>query len=142
MKINQTNKKIRFSGIELLKIIAVFLICLSHITETTRQIFIIDGSFGFQGIVVRAFSNFGYIGNTIFVICSIWFLLDSNSIKREKIIQILFDSVCISICFLIGYLIAGYKFDSQTILYQIFPDFFQMFGLFLFMFCFIYLIHF
>lgn len=120
-----SENKTRQSGIELLKIIALILICLSHVTQTTRNLIDVGSSLGFQNYIIKAFSNLGFIGNTIFVICSIWFLIDSKKTNSEKIINILLDSIFVSICFLIGYLIAGFNFDAKTIVMQFLPDVFS-----------------
>lgn len=120
--INTTTKesapatKTRLSGIEAYRIIAIFLICLSHANP--------------QGLnLVNPFlSNIlvyiGQCGNIMFIICSSYFLVDSKKIKLVKVIKILLDSAFISIIILLGMTIAGYSFDSKTILMQIFPTFY------------------
>ena len=60
----------------------------------------------------------------MFVICSSWFLLDSNRTKLEKLFSILFDSICISIVVLIGFLCGGYELSSDLIVKQFFPEIF------------------
>ncbi len=119
----QTPPKVRNSGIELLKIIAILLICISHAVQTSEQFLNYDYlTFGIA--VLKILRYFGQIGNIIFVICSSWFLLDSKKVKPERVLKILFDSMCISILIFLGFVFAGYKFSTNRIIQQLFPDIF------------------
>lgn len=117
------SSKIRFSGLELFKIIAIFLICISHANQTAGYMLSLPLSFG--SVSMDVISYFGQIGNNIFVICSAWFLLDSKRTKAEKIFNLAFDSMLISIIILSGFLFAGFSFSSSEIIKQVFPDIFK-----------------
>lgn len=111
----------RHSGIDLLRIIAIFLICLSHANQTFRNLFDLP-SFDFINMVTVGLSPLGTMGNILFVICSSYFLVDKTKSRTEKAINLLMDSTLISICILIGFLISGEPLTWETILQQIFPD--------------------
>lgn len=71
----------RNSSIELLKIVAVFLIVLSHSlpvnnSEAEWYINIKSATSNVSYISMLFFSYCGQIGNEIFFICSAWFLVD------------------------------------------------------------------
>lgn len=117
-------KNERKSGIELLRIIAILLICLSHAVQTSELF--LDFSLNSFGIVVLSILRYsGQIGNVIFIICSSYFLTESSGIKRNKAFKILFDSMCISILIFICYLISGYRFGLLYSIKQILPDVFS-----------------
>ncbi len=117
------SKQERWPGVELLKIIAIFLICLAHTTQTSLNI-LLD-----MPIANRIFLNFmfsfGQIGNIIFIICSSYFLQDSKKTKKEKAINILLDSCFISIIIFCGFLAGGYQFTFGQAIKQILPDLFS-----------------
>lgn len=108
--------KARLSGIELLKIFAIFLIVISHVSQTattfennefllTNYFLDIESINSFTAKVLLFFRNFGSIGNIVFVVCSAFFLCESNKSKLNKIIKILFDVWAISYAILILYVI-------------------------------------
>ena len=103
----------RNSGIELLKIIAMVLITISHVVQTlsSKNIFIsysdyvVDVSTTTTDIItfiVALFRHFGSLGNTIFFICSAWFLLNSTKYNKQKWFFILFEIWIISISILLA----------------------------------------
>lgn len=116
--------KERFSGVELLRIIAIFLICISHAIQTSEK-FLDYTSTSALIIILRLFRHFGQIGNILFIICSSYFLLDSKGIKLNKLLKILLDSMFISIIIFIFFVIFGYEFSLTETIKQIFPDFFS-----------------
>ncbi len=122
---NTPNSKVRFSGIDLLRIIAILLICIFHANQTLRWMVDFSG-INISNIVSVGVVPFGTIGNILFVICSSYFLVDSRKSRGEKAINILIDSSIISIGILIGFLIGGQELDPETIVHQIFPDVFRM----------------
>lgn len=114
----------RNSGIDLLRIIAMCCICIFHASKTARGMVDVDA----LGLVSKTASyllnQLGQIGNILFVICSSYYLVDGSRSKSEKALGILFDSSVISLCVLIGYLVAGYMLPWDEILHNIFPDIF------------------
>ena len=96
-------EKERNSSIEFLKIIAVFLIILSH--SLPFGIYNNYSSFinlrmcttDITELLMAIFRYFGNIGNCIFMICSSYFLSNSNHIKKSKISRIAIYSIVVSI---------------------------------------------
>ena len=85
----------RNSSIELLKIIAIFLIVISHVTQTlgypsTSVDFqdyvypIENATTDKNAIILTMFYQFGALGNNIFFICSAWFLVNAKKTARKK----------------------------------------------------------
>ena len=111
---SETKKKVRNSSIELLKIIAMIMIAISHSAQR-------DEMFSEYIVYIAFIRQLGQIGNAIFIICSAYFLVDSNKTKKEKIINIILDSFTISMIFLIITLISGVNVSAETIIRQFIP---------------------
>lgn len=80
-------KKERQSGFELLKIVAMLLIVINHVTQsleylgtTDSLLFLGHATMDIQILTLNLLRQFGGIGNDIFFICSAWFLIG----KKEK----------------------------------------------------------
>ena len=83
-------KKERESGIELYKVIAIFLIVLSHVIQTLTEpnyvLGIGEGTFiniatattDLDVLLLALFRICGALGNNMFFICSAWFLVNSK----------------------------------------------------------------
>lgn len=120
----EKNKKItRLSGVELLKIIAIFIICLAHAVQTSSQ-FVDYTNLNFETMVFKIFIYFGQIGNILFIICSSWFLFNGKGTNKSKAIKILLDSMFISIIIMVIFIIIGQKFTIYEIVRQVLPDIF------------------
>lgn len=125
------NNKERNSNIEFLKVIAIFVILLSHCVPfygNQSEIWYINGNVStndIQLIIVKFFRLFGQIGNVIFITCSSWFLIDNNKINIKKILTIILDSWIISIIFLIICCFLNYDLTIIQIIHQIFPILFK-----------------
>lgn len=124
--------KVRQSGIELLKIIAILLIVLSHCTQTLEKFVDFQApTTDIQLLILRLLRFSGEIGNIIFVVCSSWFLLDSKGVKKNKAINLALDSQTISIGILAVFSIISliYSFNVNFsigfFLHHIFPDLFE-----------------
>ena len=121
----------RNSSIELLKIISIFMIVLSHsvpLWSIEIQEGLIDlnlASLDIQNMILVFFKYLGQIGNAIFIICSSYFLLDNNKINAKKVLYIMADVFFISIAFLIVFLLLGYNLSSKELIKQIFPTTFK-----------------
>ena len=122
-KVEEKSKEERRSGIDLLRIIAIFLICVFHANQTARKI-VTFSMFSINDVISIAISPFGDAGNVIFVLCSSWFLVDRDYTRKEKAINLLLDSTLISISILTGFIISGAQFDFRTIIWQMLPDLF------------------
>lgn len=126
----------RNSGVELLKIIAMMMIVLFHVVQTLSSdpseypfhdyvMKIGSSTQSVQQIVLALISFFGNIGNTVFFVCSAWFLLDQNRSGKQKILQILLDVWVVSICILIIVLVLKHgQLRGSLILKQLFPTLF------------------
>lgn len=136
----QTKEKrdsMRESGIELLKIAAIFLIVIGHMVQTLS-----DGNYyiSYHDYVLRissATTNLkllalvmlrysGAIGNSIFFVCSAWFLLDSDKVSKKKVLMMILDVWLVSVTILaIVYFLRGGAIDSKLMIKSMFPTFFE-----------------
>ena len=123
----EQNKKIRNSSIELLKIIAIIFIVVSHsvpLYGDTESIAYIDlhlATTNITNLILIILKCLGHIGNVIFIVCSAYFLIDSKRTRKEKIINIIIDSFIISITFLAITLASGFTIPIKDIIKQFFP---------------------
>lgn len=122
----------RSSGIELLKIIGICLIILSHCVQTAENFVDFQAPTWNESLLLMRFLRFGgNAGNLIFIISSAYFLVDKSKVKTEKALTILFDSQFISVIILgITFVISriveiSVKFDFRFVYENIFPDFFS-----------------
>lgn len=134
---DEKNDKKRNSSIELLKVIGIILIVISHVIQTLHtkntlvgiQDYVINLSTAtnnIQYLILAMLRSSGAFGNTIFFVCSAWFLLDSNKVNKKKILQILMDIFVISILLLvIVYLLRDGNIGLKMIIKQIFPTIFE-----------------
>ena len=110
------NMERRNSGIELLKLIAIFIIIQNHVVQTLTEylgfypsnefVLSLTGYIESPQILLLAMMRFGGgLGNNIFFICSAWFLLDNNKIKKDKVQKMIADVWVISLLLLIIMLI-------------------------------------
>ena len=126
-----TTQTIRNRNIDLLKLIAILLICISHSvpygigTVLTRDsIALIDlgqNTNDMSLMVLAFFRYFGQFGNAIFIVCSAFFLTDSKCVKVNKILVIILDSFLISIICGGIVLLFGYSMSISEILKLFFP---------------------
>lgn len=111
-KQNLVNSK-RNSRIEFLKIMSVVMIVFSHsVPYGTINYYVGKLNLGLattdiSNLILVMMKYCGQVGNTIFIICSSWFLIDNNKIKGKKIFNIIADSLFISILVWILFLIFG-----------------------------------
>lgn len=110
----------RQSGIELMKVIAMFLIVLSHaawsIGDTSIDPVPAVSSEDPQEICLIFFRYLGYLGNLMFLIPSAWFLTKSEKVKGNKIAEMVADSFVISVAWFAAYLVLGGN-DTRSPLY-------------------------
>ncbi len=128
---NRKVKKERHSGIELLKIIAIILIVIHHVVQTLRgdysfisySDYVIDlrvATADLQKFILILFSHFGILGNSIFFVCSSWFLLRSSHYDKRKWFFMLFEVWFISILILSSTLIIRHGSISEKIIIRSF----------------------
>lgn len=105
-------KEDRNSGIELLKVISIFLIVVFHVISTLRtespyapnHDYVVDisvATISVRDFVLSLFTCFGPLGNTIFFVCSAWFLLRSQKCNKQKSFLMLSEIWFISVAFLV-----------------------------------------
>lgn len=123
--------KTRHSGIELLKLVAMLMIVLSHTGPYYGGANVV-GFVDFRGattdinhLIMVLFLYLGQLGNAIFLVCSFFFLLDSKEWKGQKVVSILADCQILSLGFLAVILLSGISLTKGEILKQFFPTTFE-----------------
>ncbi len=123
--------KQRNYGIDLLRVVAIILITISHVVQTLSQVnhyitydkYIVDISLASNDIscfVLTLLYYFGALGNSIFFVCSAWFLVRSNKYSKKKWFSILVESWVISILILVVTIIIRHGDISTTIIIKSF----------------------
>lgn len=108
MKENIVKEVQRNSGIELLKIIGMVLIAICHAVPVYGEYNLISYvninvcTTDISVIIMAMFRYLGAIGNVIFVVSSAWFLVDSDKIRKEKVINIILNNFIVSLIFLVS----------------------------------------
>lgn len=108
---NLASKQARNSSIELLKIIAIFIIVISHVSQTlidkngyvpwNDYLIPTTATANINNLMILIFRFFGPLGNAIFFICSAWFLIDNDKVISKKILKIILDVWTISVGWLL-----------------------------------------
>lgn len=118
----------RNSRVELLKIIAIILIVLSHSNPRSQALG--GGSescieYGctknYQYLISWFFIFCGQLGNCIFVVCSSFFLQNNKTAKLNKIIHMWSDALLISAAYVFVHLLLGYELKISLIVKQFLP---------------------
>lgn len=97
----------RNSKIELLKVIAIVMIIISHSlprdgnVDSSWYVNIRRASNDYKHLTISVLSYLGQIGNGIFIVCSSWFLSGCEKIHKKKIVGLWFDTVIVSWSFLL-----------------------------------------
>ena len=127
----------RNSSIELLKIVGIILIVISHVVQTlhSNNDYVIENDYildistattNIQQLILTILRYSGALGNSIFFICSAWFLLDNDTVDKKKILHMLMNVWVISITILIAvYIIRGGNLQIKLIIKQILPTTFE-----------------
>lgn len=129
MRLLAINKN-RESGIELLKVFALFGIVWVHTyTNFTLAVDYSDGLLFFDKTYFSTISYylfqlilpFGYLGNMIFYVSTSWFLVDAKKIKIEKIISMSINAIIMTaLCYLIN-VACGHQVSLAEIIRLFFP---------------------
>lgn len=111
LKIPTRGGKNRDSGIELLKVIAINLIVISHVVQTlgtnygfgTFSDYVIElgnSTTDITTLILTSLRYLGGIGNDIFFISTAWFMIDKKPRAKKKILTMVFDVWVISVIML------------------------------------------
>ncbi len=116
----------RNSGIELLKVLAIYLIIISHVTTTLNGIINIDiASADIQYNILAIFRHFGPLGNAVFWISSCWFLIKSSSFSKKKCVSLVVQIWLVSVIILtISCIIISGRIELDDIISSLFPTIF------------------
>lgn len=126
-------KKERESGIELYKVIAIFLIVLSHVIQTLTEpnyvLGIGEGTFiniatattDLDVLLLALFRICGALGNNMFFICSAWFLVNSKKMSLKKVIHMILDVWIINMIVFWGLHAIGIQFQVSDTVRTFFP---------------------
>lgn len=126
-------KKERESGIELYKVIAIFLIVLSHVIQTLTEpnyvLGIGEGTFiniatattNLNVLLLAVFRICGALGNNMFFICSAWFLVNSKKMSLKKVVHMILDVWIINMIVLIALRSIGVQLQISDTVKIFFP---------------------
>ena len=131
----------RISSIELLKLIALFIITISHTLPSGNGLYKMGvSSTNVYSIIFNIFVHFGYIGNVIFIMCSSYFFIDSDKVKKNKVTYLILNIFVISIMILLLKILVWGGVNYKEILNYLIP---LTMGKYWFISCYIlfYLIH-
>lgn len=128
------NEKVRESDIELLKIFAIFLVIVSHVVQTLGTNWIsyvgyndycVNLKYATKDVtrfILIFLRHSGIFGNSIFFICSAWFLLDKNKTNTKKILRMICDIWVISVLwFIVTILIRDQRIGRSLMFDSFFP---------------------
>lgn len=130
MKREETN---RLYGLDVLKIVAIFLIVLFHVVQTlssphigldiNHEAFVNIGSVTdrMDLLVLAFFGYFGSIGNDMFLIISCWFLVYRKKQDYKKVFQMMIEVWLISVIFALVFYASGRRVDLGTLIFQFLP---------------------
>ena len=122
--------KERNTNIEVLKLLAILLIIIFHIVQTltdnpnvTKTFWVWNATEDVTTIILSIIRGFGVLGNSIFFMCSAYFLLNSKKSNKKKIIYMIIEIFSISILILLISQIPLWKINiSKEIRFQsLFP---------------------
>ena len=128
----------RNSNIELLKIIAMLMIVISHLAQSYGTLHINlpvaqeyfynleIASTNINNIIMLLLRSLGAVGNDIFFICTAWFLVDSQKSNKKKIIEMLLDVWVINIAFLLILKNGGVNVGKKDEIKAILPNTFAL----------------
>lgn len=129
-----TNNK-RESGVELFRIIGIFLIVVSHVIQTLESDFsslvgfndyyvnISQPTFNIQVLFCGILRYSGVVGNSMFFICSAWYLIDKKQTNVKKVFRMLGEIWFISILWLITTLLfTNFELSQEHIVFSFTPS--------------------
>lgn len=119
-------KNDRNSGIEILKIISIILIIMSHSVpfygpDSSFYINLNEASTSYVDIMFIVIRYMGQLGNVVFIICSSYYLLNKTSWNFSKIFKIIIDSFIISVSIYAMYFAYSKEFNLNVAIKQFLP---------------------
>ena len=128
----KANKPMRNSGIELFKVIGMFLIVICHVLQTLSENPNVEkiisqeyATNNIQTLLMIILRYCGVIGNTIFFVSSAWFLLDSKKFSMKKEFFMLFEVWIVSVLIMFILIAAGpVQIGKKMMIKSLFPTFF------------------
>lgn len=124
-------EKTRNSKIELIRLVAMGMIILSHVLPNygnnmlNSVVDLNKSTTNINIFILMIYKYMGSIGNVLFIICSSYFLTESNNVKMKKIIKMVLETFIISVSILFIFLISGLQISLKDIIKQFFPILFQ-----------------
>lgn len=127
----------RNSGIELLKLFAIGSIIMAHVLETLStkiwcipiNDYVLDLSCATTSVkqfILSILRCGGALGNTIFFVCSAWFLLESTKCNMRKVVYMIMEIWVVSVIILgISFSILGKTIAIRYIFKSLFPTTFS-----------------
>ena len=127
---------IRQSGIELLKIVVMFLIVVSHVIQSIGQISpdnhlyngnvinLCDSTYNPQYLIMAVIWNFVMYGVDVFFVSSAWFLSRKGGFKISKLFRLAANTWIISFIYLSVYLLSGVSVSGKLIIKSLLPNLF------------------
>lgn len=123
----------RNSSVEILRIVAMVLICICHSipsfpypsADAANPFIGGAATANVQYFIADCIGGAGLIGDVIFIVCSAYFLLDSRKMKAGKVALMILNTLVVSLIFMSVILALGYKLSATEIVRQIFPTVFQ-----------------
>lgn len=116
----------RQSGIELLKCIAICMIILDHAVEivSSTNVYALDVTQATENasyFMCILLHYLGMMADVIFIVCSAWFLVDSERVNEKKITRFLGDKYFITVVFMAITLLLGNKISRIIIMRTLMP---------------------
>lgn len=140
MESSLQKRAVRNSSIELLKIIAMMFIVLSHLVQsltsanydsamcmpTNDFIFKVGmATPSIRKLLITLISYSGHFGNSIFFVCSAWFLVDSKRFNKKKWLTLLINVWLVSMLFLaVTIVFYDGEIPKKLFVHSFFPTFF------------------
>lgn len=119
------NKTVRNSGIEILRIVGMFLICVHHFTYSNNLENFTHPACLYD-ICHVFFTYFGSVGNSLFAITSAYFLVESDKVRISKIFDIIIKQSIITVCVTLGFIAFGNSISIAEFIRNSFTIFFGM----------------
>ncbi len=127
----------RQSGIELLKIVSMFVIVISHVIQSVGQRSVDYPAYNSMVIdITEATGNVRYVimalvwsmvmwGVNVFFVSSAWFLCERKSLNIIKPIRFVINVWVVSVIFLAVYLVSGIPVSGKLIVKSLLPTLFS-----------------
>lgn len=122
----------RESGIELLRLLAIFLIVLNHTVQTLHgndvlyPYLIKYATTEPTNLVLVLFRYGGMLGNDIFFLCSAWFFCQSRANKKKKLANMLAEVWIVSVLIAaVSFVVLHGELSAKEIVYSLLPTTFS-----------------